>query len=83
VESACLHCGNGFRIPHEGIPHESRAEIFRHQQSDSKIDANNIGIVPMKFRVKGIAESIPTPRVFSEIRTKSTQDLNAVARKKR
>ena len=83
VESAGFHCGDRFRILHEGLPNERRAEVLGHQQADSKVNAKNIGVIPMEFGVEGIAESVASPRVFAVLISKRAQNMNAVARKKR
>jgi hypothetical protein len=38
-EPGTLHPSPSFCVLHEGIPNESRACIFRHQQGDPRIDA--------------------------------------------
>ena len=47
VEAAGLHGGDGLRVLHEGLPDEAGAEIFRHEQTDAKVDAEDIGVVPV------------------------------------
>src|SRR5271170_1101587 len=52
AEAAGLHCCDGFRVLHEGLPDEGGAEIFCHEQADSQIDAEDVRVVPVQVGVE-------------------------------
>src|ERR1700733_883105 len=81
LESAGFHGCDGFGIPHEGLPHERGSKILGHQQSNSKVNTKNVGIVPVQFRVEGIAESVAAPGVLAIVVTQSAKDVDAFTRK--
>ena len=83
MESAGFHGCDGFGIPHEGLPHERGSKILGHQQANSEVDAKDVGIVPVEFRVEGIAESVAAPGVLAIFVTQSAKNADAVARKER
>jgi hypothetical protein len=81
VESAGFHGCDGFGIPHEGLPDEGGTKVLRHQQANSEVDAKDVGIVPVQFRVEGIAESVAAPGVLAIVVTQSAKDVDAFTRK--
>src|ERR1700687_4318883 len=61
VEAGALHAALRLGILHESIPDESSAVIFRHEQGNSRVNADHVGVVPIPERVEGIHESILAP----------------------
>src|SRR5262249_33525846 len=48
-------------VLHELLPHETRARVFRHHQSDADVDANHVRAVPVGERVEGVHEAVSPP----------------------
>src|SRR5579859_6807809 len=52
-------------VLHELLPNKTGAMIFGHQHGDSQIEAEHIGIVPIRQRIEGVAETVLRPHLFT------------------
>src|ERR1051325_6182039 len=50
-----------FRVAHEPSPHVAAAKVIGAEQSDAKIDSQNIGIDPSRGGSASVAESVTSP----------------------
>ena len=83
MEAAGLHGGDGFGVPHEGVPDEGAAQVFSHEDADTEVDAEDIGVIPVEFGVEGVAEAVASPCVLAEVFSQGAQDADAVVREER
>lgn len=82
MKARALQGDGDFRILGEGLPHEARAEVFGHEDSDAEIDAEDVGIVPLGVRVEGVAEAVSSPRVLGVAIPERVENLQAWAGEK-
>src|SRR3984885_3195673 len=81
MEATCLHGGNRFGILHKGLPNEGGTQIFGHQQTDAKVDAEDIRIEPVQLRVEGVAETVTDPGVVAISVFQRTKDTHTISGK--
>ena len=82
MEAAGLHGSDWLGVLHEGVPDESGAEVFCHEDADSEVDAEDVGVEPVEVRVEGVAEAVSAPGVGAEVVAKGAEDTDAVSREK-
>ena len=66
---------------HEGVPDEGGTKVFGHEETDAKIDAEDLGIVPVEVGVEGVAESVAPPGIFAEVVSHGAEDAHTIAGK--
>lgn len=64
LESYHLHGIRNFIVSHKVVPAEASAEVLRHHDADSQINAELIFSKPVGLRLKSINESIARPGLF-------------------
>src|SRR5581483_9475282 len=70
-------------IAGERAPHKSSPQVLRHDDRDALVDAEAIRVIPIRLRMKRIAESISSPRLISIVLLQRTKHAQAVLRHKR
>jgi len=78
MEATGLHGGGWLRVLHEGVPDKGAAKIFCHEHADPKIDAEDVGVVPVQVGVEGVAEAVATPSVFTKVFSQGAKDADTV-----
>ena len=58
MESCPLHSTLRLRGFHERVPDKPGSQIFSHQQNDSSVDADHVGIIPVLEGIEGIHEPV-------------------------
>ncbi len=61
LESGAHHPALRFGIFHEGIPDKTGARIFGHDHGDSRVDSDDVVIVPIRQRIEGVHKSVAAP----------------------
>ena len=61
MESGSFHSTLRFRGLHECFPYKTGAQIFRHQQDDSSINSDHIGVIPVLQRIERVHEAVLGP----------------------
>ena len=80
MEAAGFHGGDGLGVFHEGVPDEGGAEILCHEDADAQVDAEHVGVVPLKVGMEGVAKSVASPGVVTEVGAERPEDADAVGR---
>src|SRR5437773_5719615 len=70
-------------VLHECLPDELAARVLGHEQSDSHVDADHVGISPSRLRIKCIDKTVPLPNALSEALAHGAQGANAFTQQKR
>src|SRR5579859_4892480 len=70
-------------VLHELVPHETRTIVFSHQHGDSQVEAEHIGIVPIRQGIEGVAETVLRPHLFAIRAANMTQHADAILKEKR
>ena len=61
VEPRPLHSTLRFRGLHKGVPDKPASQILSHQQGDSSVITDYIGIIPVLEGIEGVYEAILGP----------------------
>src|ERR1035437_6342468 len=61
MEPCSLHSTLRFRGLHKGVPDKPASQILSHQQDDSSVNANHIGIIPVLEGIEGVYEPVLGP----------------------
>src|SRR5205085_7182725 len=57
-ETGALHRGGNFGVLHEPAPHATRAQVFRAEEGDPEIDADDIRVDPPVGRMERVGETV-------------------------
>ena len=57
--------------------------IFRHQHGNSEIDAQDIGVIPVRQRIEGVAETVLRPHFLAIRPAEIAQHADALIKEKR
>src|SRR5690606_34156336 len=60
-EAGALEGTRHVLVAHERLPHEAGAQVLRHEQRDTRVDADDVGVVPAGHRVERVDEAVAAP----------------------
>ena len=83
MEATGLHGGGWLRVLHEGVPDKGAAKIFCHEHADPKIDAEDVGVVPVQVGVEGVAEAVASPGVLAVMVFECVENAQAIGGQER
>src|SRR5579864_1979339 len=61
LEPRPLHPALRFLILHECFPDQARPLIFRHHHRNAQVDAEHVGVVPIRQRIECVHQAVPSP----------------------
>src|SRR5258705_13743145 len=61
LESGALHSSSRLLASHERIPNEAGPNILCHEQGDSCIDSDHVGVIPCLDGIEGVYKAILRP----------------------
>src|SRR5580658_371000 len=61
MEACSLHSTLRFHSLHKGVPYKTRSQVLSHQQDDSSVDPNHIGVIPVLERIECVYEPVFSP----------------------
>src|SRR5580698_8099771 len=77
-KTSLLHRHPHLRVTRKGLPDKTGAQVFGHKHTDPQVDAEHIRVIPFCLRMKGIAEPIPSPRLFPILLFQRSQHAETV-----
>src|SRR5438046_781523 len=64
-EASGRHGIDGLGVLRDGVPDETAAEVFGHEQADADVEAEDVGVVPELVGVEGVAGAVAAPGVLA------------------
>src|SRR6266498_4679843 len=74
------HAAAGFLVFHECLPDESAARVLGHEQGNAQVDADDVGIEPVRSRVEGVDKTVTFPGLAAEAFPHGPQGAKAFLR---
>ena len=80
METCSGHSAFHIFVLHELFPHKTGAMILGHQHSDPEIDAEHVGVIPVRERIESIAETVLGPHLFAIRAADTAQHADAIVK---